>query len=46
MMHHIGTVEREMGWDFGREPMGFRTTTKNKGLTIHSKTNTRKILRA
>jgi len=45
MKHHTGTVERELGRDFGRVPMGFQTTKKNNGPNIHNKTNTIYILR-
>jgi hypothetical protein len=44
--HHIGAVERILGIDFWRVPMGFQATKKNNGPNILSKTDTRKILLA
>jgi hypothetical protein len=46
MKHRTGTVERILGRDFGRAPMGFQITEKDNGLNINSKTNTIKLLRA
>jgi len=46
MKHHIGTVEKVLGTNFGKVPMEFQTTKNNNGPNIHNKTNTRNILRA